>query len=382
MAAALAGAVALTYGLLPSSGAGTAASSLPKSLAGRLELAAHERDDVWGVGDAGGGVLYAQSHDAVWLTPDGGRTWRRAPEAVSWAGNIQFVNGRDGWIQEGPWLYRTTEGAGSWTRLPIPSAHVTGTASSLPNFAHDMWFVNRKVGFLSAASDYPHGAAPYRLFATDDGGLTWQVRGPLPSGAFVRQFEDARRGFATSARAELSTMDGGRTWSKIQPPCRGPFEGGRFGGTVQVWQCGASHRHLRATTDGGATWTVRSAPRGTRYLDVLGARTWVARSSDPTRFFVTTSAGRTWTPHRLTAPRHWAVASFGLATHRSGWAIFGREPKGGHGSLFSCTSLDGPIVGEARECKVFTAAVLMRTTDGGLHWTPAGPPKPKGGQRK
>ena len=30
---------------------------------------------------------------------------------------------------------------------------------------------------------------------------------------------------------------------------------------------------------------------------------------------------------------------------------------------------------------MFRALVLMRTTDGGLHWTPAGPPKPKAHKR-
>jgi photosystem II stability/assembly factor-like uncharacterized protein len=363
---------AMTYGLLPSGSSGVPGNrSLPKSLAARLELAARDRDSVWEAGGAGGGVFFAQADDALWLTANGGRTWRAAPHGVGGDGNIDFVDHRSGWIQQSQWLYRTTDGGRSWTRAQLPGTRVPGTSSRLPDFARDMSFINRTVGFLTTSRGYPHGGlGPNRLLATGDGGVTWHARGPLPSGAFFAQFDNARRGFTRTASAVYSTTDGGRTWSLAQPspPCSGVLEGGRFGGTVQIWRCG---RWLHVTTNGGSSWNVRRAPFGLKTFDALSARTWVGgfRSSLGPRFLMTRSAGRRWVLHRFAAPRHWTVALIRFSSPRTGWAIFGRQPPGGHGSLFSWP---GPQ---------FRATALMRTTDGGKHWTPAGPPKPKAHKR-
>lgn len=359
---------ALTYGLLPSGRSGGAGSqSLPESLVGRLEFAARHQEPVRGAGGVGGGVFFAATDDAVSLTTDGGRTWRDAPGS----GLIQFVNRRYGWIQKGPWLYRTTDGARSWARVQLTGIRTPG--QSLPNFARNMSFVNRTVGFLSVAPGYPHGSAgPYRLLATHDGGLTWHARGPLPPGSYyARQFDSARTGYTRTASVVYSTTDGGRTWAPIRssPPCPGTLEGGHYQGTVQIWRCGIA---LHVTTDGGSSWVVRRAPYIvlSRGFDVLSARTWVSGIHGP-RFFMTTSAGRTWAEHRLVTPRHWTIALLTFTSARTAWAIFGREPPGGNASLF------GPWVGRP----AFRATVLMRTTDGGKHWTPAGPPKPKGQKR-
>ncbi len=357
----------LTYGLVPSGRSeGAGSRSLPQSLAGRLELAARHQETVRDAGDVGGGVFFAATDGGVRFTTDAGQTWRAAPKGVTSAGFMDFVSRRYGWIQEGPSLYRTTDGARSWTRVQLTAKRTPG--ASLPNFAREMTFVNRTVGFLSVSPNYPYGSSgPDRLLATHDGGLTWHARGPLPSGVYyAQQFTSARTGYARSAFSVYSTTDGGRTWvpSRPSPPCNGNLEGGQYQGTVQIWRCGTT---LRVTTNGGSSWLVRHAPRSRDLegFDVLSARTWVSGFHGP-RFLVTTSAGRTWVEHRLATPRHWTIALLRLSSLRTGWAIFGREPPGGHASL------DGAWTGQP----TFRALVLMRTTDGGKHWTPAGPLKP------
>ena len=369
-ALALVAAGTVTYGVLPSGRSGGAGrQSLSRSLAGRLEFAARHQRAVGRAGGVGGGVFAAAADDALWLTTDGGRTWR-ADKGIGWP---EFVNPRYGWAQESQWLYRTTDGGRSWTRVRLTGKR--GPGRHAPDFASAMSFVNRWVGFLSVDRGYPHGGpGTPRLWATHDGGLTWHARGPLPPGSYdAQQFDSARTGYARSASAVYSTTDGGRSWAPIRPssPCAGTLEGGRYHGTVQIWRCGIL---LHVTTNGGSSWVVRRAPYSvlSRGFDVLSPRTWVSVFNGP-RFFMTTSAGRTWAEHRLATPRHWTIARLTFSSARTAWAIFGREPPGGHASLSQ--PMQGP------RYPTFRATVLMRTTDGGKHWTPAGPLKPSSRSR-
>jgi photosystem II stability/assembly factor-like uncharacterized protein len=70
--------------------------------------------------------------------------------------------------------------------------------------------------------------------------------------------------------------------------------------------------------------------------------------------FVTHDAGRSWRKIRMHGlPGRVTIEKIVFSSSRIGWAILGPHFEGEYGSS------------------------LVRTTDGGLHWTPAGPRLPR-----
>jgi photosystem II stability/assembly factor-like uncharacterized protein len=98
-------------------------------------------------------------------TTDGGQTWRPTPRVfptgndyhnpTSWS----FVGSQAGWILANHHLYRTTNGAATWT--PIARSH------HLPHWT-SIDFVTRSQGWATTTSV----ATP--LWETTNGGLTWK----------------------------------------------------------------------------------------------------------------------------------------------------------------------------------------------------------------
>jgi hypothetical protein len=71
------------------------------------------------------------THDALLVTTDGGRTWKRLADAPG-AGPLQFISARDGWVAGGPedWdgvgrpedtqLWVAHDGGAAWKSVPVP----------------------------------------------------------------------------------------------------------------------------------------------------------------------------------------------------------------------------------------------------------------------
>lgn len=110
---------------------------------------------------------------------------------------------------------------------------------------------------------------------------------------------------------------------------------------------------LYFSDDGGAHWTARTLPR--RWTPEIGSNDGALFSAaSATDWFVaarnelavTTDAGLTWHLVRVTdLPKRWIIGTIDFTSAQVGWAIF-----------------NGP-----------RQSYLMRTTDGGRNWTPAGP---------
>ena len=138
-----------------------------------------------------------------------------------------------------------------------------------------MQFLTAKVGFMAVA-ELPwstplgnHDTGPLFLLATTDGGRGWS-RHALPSGLWVTglDFTSAETGFLvgkTKSGAELwATDDGGATW---QLRVTQPLDAKPYRESMDKVQVGASGQgyalldgSLYRSTDGGAAWQAATVP--------------------------------------------------------------------------------------------------------------------------
>ncbi|HJU37546.1 MAG TPA: hypothetical protein VJ716_09040 [Gaiellaceae bacterium] len=332
-----------------------------------------------GIGNVGsaGGVTWAISGRGFWLTSNGGRTWRlsRLPQLakggvasgrtdpITNIAQVRFVDRRHGWVavMGRSRIYRTTDGGRSWHVSTPPGCSRACEGGS--------------ISFLDARHGYAllyTRARDNRLFRTSDGGRTWQLVSRPPVYDHIT-FVDRMTGFAFGGEQRMvigpirapdfgnlyRTTDGGRTWSRyvIHDSSRfveQPFA--VFGRTVVVAQNGSNPdggidlapSTVYASPDAGGHWTGRAVPPAVGVpapLDAVSPSVWVWASH--TGLYVTHTGGRRWHRIVLQALRPAAsITTVDFTSSRVGWAIFtGIAP---HGSLF-------------------------HTTDGGVHWKPAGP---------
>jgi len=331
-----------------------------------------------GIGDVGsaGGVTWAICGEGFWLTANDGRTWRRAllpnldggatgssADPIANIRDVEFVDRLHGWVSDfaGPGIYRTTDGGRTW-RVSIP----TGCAAVCEGGSID--YLDARHGFALLYAP----ARDNRLFRTVDGGRSWKLVS-RPAVYDHIAFADGTTGFAFGGRQQMvigpirapdfgnlyETTDGGRTWSS-----RDIHESGRlveqpiavFGREIVLAQNGPNRNgglNLAPATvyvspDGGNRWAGHAVPAGVGVpapFDAVSPSVWVWASR--TELYVTHTGGQRW--HRIVLrhlPRGAWIDRIDFTSRRAGWAIF--SGIGAHPYLF-------------------------RTTDGGVHWKPAGP---------
>jgi photosystem II stability/assembly factor-like uncharacterized protein len=205
----------------------------------------------------------ATEGDVLLRTRDGGRTWKPAAERIPLVVDIDFTSPTRGFaITEKSTLLATEDGAESWHRVHRFPDDLDAPFSSL-------FFIDDEVGWVSIAG---------RLYRTRDAGESWtSLSFPCEhqDHAVAPSFLDEQNGYLAC---------GGQPGAGSQP------------------------KSLYATTDGGDTWTLRSATDffrparaqgnlpGTGYVAGLSFRTgqvglmWAARGG----IFRTNTGGLTW----------------------------------------------------------------------------------------
>lgn len=332
------------------------------------------------IGDVGssGGVTWAVNGHGIWLTANGGRTWRQLtlPQGTgrvysSQQGTgVQFLDRRNGWmfvneiVGSPPTvgvrgvIARTTNGGRTWRESFVPS----------PSFGR-ISFLDARRGWLLTSTSRGE-----KLLRTIDGGNAWKpVSRPAVGGPMT--FIDGRVGFlavpmqiigpviGTPGANLYRTTDGGRTWSQSSFPWTKkqaivqPLVA--FGHRLVAAVLAPNHFQgwpvaIYASADGGRTWTKHAFPQvayvGPSSFSVASPSTWFVAGHRT--LFVTNDAGAIWRRIVLRRlPWQSRISKIVFTSRLDGWALFG-QGFGGHSSLF-------------------------RTTDGGRHWTPAGPRKPK-----
>jgi photosystem II stability/assembly factor-like uncharacterized protein len=259
-------------------------------------------------------------------------------------------------------LYRTTDGARTWT--VVPGIHPLNAPT-----------ISRGVIFVPVRAGYER---------SDDGGRTWR-RSALPNpgsgNASGVQMLDATHAYATldlgaaagsSGESLYRSVDGGRTWRFVStthttstPAGSLPFgcdkDGYGFSSLAQGWAggyCAGGRPFLYRSGDGGRTW---------RYVGVPGVGRYCACDTSTPRFF---------------DARHGAFAVVGFAGNgtakpltRTYWTSDGGAhwrastvPFGRGGPVTFVDARTAWVPGTRRGVPNKTFDRLAVTTDAGRHW--------------
>ena len=374
-----------------------------------------------GASGGGSGWLFASDPGTVYVTADGGHTWK--PGLVRGAGSAVAFAGSDGWVATegctpapctGPHagdpadLYRSADGGQTWTWAVPLSQYPTGLAAVPGSPA--AWVLAQPPDGTSRCDDrscatevavVTPGATPafhdtgdaalLRLQAisdteawaigsiraegdailhTSDGGASWQVADQTAAGyrpGTAWGFWNANAGWAlgasTDATAVLRTADGGRTWTRVGtlPTPLGPYAHGGFPTPDRGWALSAAD-HLLRSADGGAHWTDAGPLQPCGTVENMGF-------ASPAAGWFLADGGSCGVPTLYTTPdggRSWApvrpasgtsLAQVAFSSPAHGWALLWTAPAPGPG---------GPME-------------LARTDDGGRSWRPVAALDPTGG---
>lgn len=277
----------------------------------------------------------------VWLTGDGGQTWRAteplqlddlpyeyfAPRALGSA------DGQHGWLlahlgagmsHDYIAIFTTADGGETWQRVADPLAN----PDLQPCNKSGLIFTTAREGWLTG--DCPGLMPPLFLFHTTDGGETWtQLELPPPAPEVTATGDQC--GIPQLAAISDQTL-------ALTVRCIDFQEEQE---QSQAW--------LYTTTDGGQTWQAQSLPEAAGIFTFLdGSEGWylAANESQPdedSRIYHTTDAGATWATLQQLEGQGQPFLHF--ANAQQGWTLVGYPPD----------------------------RTLYQTTDAGATWQPLDP---------
>lgn len=304
------------------------------------------------------------TRDALYRTPDGGRSWTRlplpfklgyvSPTDVAVSGSAIWVLAHLGAAMgsEEVVVYRSLDAGSHWRRVtctagisnPGPGGCVSPSGIAFGGHKDTIAFLDSHTGFIDNNN---FSGVPF-LHVTRDGGVHWSMQQlPLPRGVsrangaepYMTLGQAHTFGPTVVIPAWGSICHSGRPNTKSSTVCR------------NVLYALVSH-------DAGRTWPVPAAfplaPRDSTQQavwDIVGPRLWYVAT--PVSLWVTRDAGAHWTSLRVRIPSGRRLLSLELTGPNAGWAVAGRfNPSDG----------------------VVSATTLVRTDDGGRTWSIA--PRP------
>jgi photosystem II stability/assembly factor-like uncharacterized protein len=263
---------------------------------------------------------------------------------------VQFLDQMHGFIKvrcPSEQLYRTIDGGAHWDSVALPSSEIEVITFSDPNN-----------GWLLAQPSATSGQVR-NLYATSDGGNTWQSLPDLPLDAYALSFrrpsEALMAGYGPGPPHVYSSFDVGQSWQRhdLPPPPGGSWNFGSYfpptvqllpgaGAIVSVASQVQAATILFTSFDSGSSWRHVPPPPGlVAYQD---SSTWWAMKASA--LFKSRDVGQTWIQVTDKLP-DWQYLPYVL-DGKHAWAMV--TVPGGVGLAF--------------------------TDDGGLHWTRAEVPLP------
>ncbi len=226
--------------------------------------------------------LFAGGHQAVSVSHDGGATWRQVPslenkDAMGWGFTDDAI-----YVSGHPGLSRSTDGGETFTManegLPDTDVHAFGAGEAVL-----------------------YGASPaVGLFASDDGGNTWEVLTNEAGHAFFGRIlvdpqNDQHMLAADVQSGVVASGDGGRTWDQRGGLPSAMWISAAPGGLETLVASGGGE--AMRSGDGGRSWEPLRLPEGALLVE-LGADpdTMYAAGLDGTvaTVWVSQDGGTTW----------------------------------------------------------------------------------------
>lgn len=244
---------------------------------------------------------------------------------------VFFLNDTLGWIgSDTGKILRSTDGGGTWA--------VMQSGQSTYNYITAIQFLDTDTGYASC-----YGG---EMLKSVDGGLTWQAAGPFDQQVLMRDFHfyNTQEGVAVGSGGEvIRTTDGGTTWDSIPSPTTYTMLDMAVQGDV-VMACGNWGRVMRST-DRGQTWSVAQVGNSDHRSIALSAGGRAILGTDG-RIQCSNDMGLTWAVTNE-GTYHTVLNKVAFRNDQVGVAV-GWQTSGG---------MEGG---------------LLRTTDGGRHWSKAG----------
>ena len=386
------------HGVLVSSDAGATWTSqqLPKGM--RFdELCPVDATSAWAMVER-----RVRPYTVVLKTGDRGATWSLVTTFDDYAyGSLTATSPDEAWISQRldvggynkpAWVQHTTDGGTTWTRSYIgpqaPGSLVVGPGDVMLGAGAGLWL----------SSD----AGATWLRVVDDGYGYWFTdvcaAGPADLWGVGETTPNAPDVWGEDGFGVLFHCSDGVTWRQQDLPLGALLQAVDFADTQNGWTVGGSGRVLR-TTDGGATWSSRSADAGFRFFDVmaLGAQSAVALAYDGPKsrlaIVSTNDGGETWQavvrPHNellrsicVLSPSHMLIAGELTGKNRTGMllestdggATWTRRLLNVKPWVTDMTFVDathGWILASDSQSMPFSSGygtVVLRTSDGGTTW--------------
>jgi photosystem II stability/assembly factor-like uncharacterized protein len=305
----------------------------------------------------------------IYRTQDGGRTWKDATPMTggSLPTTTFFLNNKFAWFAAVTpsgtppvtvTVYRTANKGQNWQASK--SLHLQdGLPSSLN-------FVDEQHGWLVTSSGAAAGSQPLKIFASSNGGKSWDLvtstsstPGSLPTTCLKTGigFRDVTNGWATGACAEgplflYATPDGGTTWNPVSLPPPSGYPDNLFSNCM----CEVRPMQWPTSKDGFVAITI------------VGAQPAVY-------LYASHNSGATWSPYKLPLNRlavnpvfinaldGWVTDGVTLYRTQDGgqkWKDLGRLPSGNVSSL-DFTSMEVGLLTGGQQRYI--------THDGGVSWS-------------
>ena len=148
------------------------------------------------------------------LTHNRGLSWDEiTPEGVDQILGVEFIDAQRGWLVSPDTsgklsVFQTVDGGRSWQTFALPTSSLDAATAHLD-------FIDVQNGWVSLKMVSGSSFSVGKLFATQDGGRTWEER-TVPLGEPV-QFTDRFNGWVAGGPADEDfyvTTDGGYTWNE------------------------------------------------------------------------------------------------------------------------------------------------------------------------